>query len=62
MTNRNRIPSRYVTFFRLQRGTVGIVRGDTQPERWICRVCSLAVKPNAAGAQSHIAKHLRVKP
>lgn len=29
------------------------------PERWICRLCRKELKPNNAGAQSHLAKHLR---
>jgi hypothetical protein len=27
---------------------------------WECRLCGQRLKPNTAGAQSHIAKHLRI--
>ncbi len=60
-----RIPERYVPYFKDvwvelgptiatsvgPRGTVG--------RRWVCRRCGSSLKPNSAGAQSHIAKHLR---
>jgi hypothetical protein len=26
---------------------------------WECRVCGQRIKPNTAGAQSHVAKHVR---
>lgn len=29
---------------------------------WRCRICGKEIKPNSAGAQSHIAKHLRLSP
>jgi hypothetical protein len=29
---------------------------------WECRLCGKRIKPNTAGAQSHVAKHLRRNP
>jgi hypothetical protein len=54
-----KIPARYEREFRRQTGRVGICKGDSRPEMWICRRCGLHILPNTLGAQSHIAKHVR---
>jgi hypothetical protein len=53
----HRLPSRYWSLFRL-------VRTKTEDGLlwfylWECRRCCQRIKPNTAGAQSHVAKHVR---
>jgi hypothetical protein len=55
------IPKRYASLLLMSRiRTVGIRPQDDKPvETWICILCGQGIKPNPAGAQSHLAKHLR---
>lgn len=51
------LPRRYRATFRELRAVT--VNGLQWFFLWECRTCGRRVKPNTAGAQSHIAKHLR---
>jgi len=61
------LPLRYTDYFAVVQETVpeaGIVMTAVGPRgfvgwRWKCRRCGQHLKPNTAGAQSHLAKHLR---
>lgn len=56
------IPFRYQRAFRLvlvaRRGS-SYRGGGERIFHWECRRCGQVIKPNNAGAQSHVAKHLR---
>lgn len=54
------LPRRYRERFREVRAKA--VDGVRWYFLWECRACGRHLKPNTAGAQSHVAKHLRVKP
>lgn len=51
------LPNRYRRFFREVR--TNTVDGLRWYFLWECRGCGQRIKPNTAGAQSHVAKHLR---
>ena len=59
----NEIPIRYRDYFRDLRVTVpgSSYRGGTANFKlhWECRRCGQVIQRNAAGAQSHLAKHVR---
>lgn len=52
------VPYRYAREFRVIR--VAPLH-STEPFHWQCRRCGQIIRPNTAGAQSHVAKHLRRK-
>jgi hypothetical protein len=52
------MPSRYLKYFQPLR----VSHGDGTWEMcWKCRLCGRVIKKNTAGAQSHLARHLRDK-
>lgn len=61
------LPERYISHFSAIDVTIpelGTIATSVGPRgrlgrRWRCRRCGKEIKPNTAGAQSHIAKHLR---
>ncbi len=53
----NTLPSRYWRTFREVRTRTK--DGSQGFYLWECRMCGQRLKPNTAGAQSHVAKHLR---
>lgn len=59
------VPDRYESYFRVITVDSGpTVMTSVGPRRsigyrWECRHCGTVIKPNSAGAQSHIAKHVR---
>jgi hypothetical protein len=50
------MPSRYLVYFQPLRETY---ENGTWEMKWKCRRCGKVIKRNTAGAQSHLAKHLR---
>lgn len=50
------LPSRYLLYFQPLR--VAYANG-TYEQKWRCRRCGQVIKRNTAGAQSHLAKHVR---
>lgn len=51
------LPQRYLKHFVNEWTHIGYrSRGVTG---WKCKLCGITIRPNAAGAQSHIAKHVR---
>ena len=50
------LPRRYRDYFRDLRVTY---TNGTWELHWECRMCGKVIKRNAAGAQSHLAKHVR---
>lgn len=56
LVGRNGIPGRYRNYFRDLR----VTRADgTWSLMWECRMCGQIIQRNTAGAQSHLAKHVR---
>lgn len=60
------MPLRYLDYFKdiwvdVPEPVVMTAFGPRTPvaRRWVCRLCGKALKPNTAGAQSHVAKHVR---
>ena len=61
------LPARYVEYFKaidVEIPEAGVVMTSVGPRgfigiRWQCCRCGQRLRPNAAGAQSHIAKHMR---
>lgn len=54
-------PKRYRPHFRLIRVRHGKGLFFEDMWYWQCRYCGQVIKPNSAGAQSHLVKHLRDK-
>lgn len=56
-----KLANRFQPYFTHRPGTVGICREDRTYEAFICKLCGQVLAPNSAGANSHIAKHVRLK-
>jgi len=53
------IPLRYRRYFNYQPERRGYRQHHRCDEAWICKICGRAIRPNNAGAQSHVTKHVR---